>query len=740
MRYYVIINGINSLTIPGLAIKDLPPISKTLMRNQKETIDGRDGDIITELGYSAYDKALTIGLYGSYDINDIIAFFNQKGTIVFSDEPDKYYNFTILDQIDYDKLVKFRTATIRIHCQPFKYPVTETPVEIEAEYVTAQAEEMTLNDTGVAPLEIGLKGNTYQETTTGKNLIRFPYDATSGTYGNVAVTINNDGSVTFSGTGNDTAYVNIITQGNKIHLGAGTYTLSTKNAGIEFTIRDTAGNLGYIARTQTSATFTLSEAKDVYLYFAVKNGISYNVTAYPMLETGSSATEWEKPTNGAAPNPDFSMPVQVVTGNNTIKVNNKNLFDGFRDLDSQTYVDGVLTITGWKVPKSNYYKAIPNQSYTFSFVSTQNNTRWYLQELDENYTELYSTAKHGSSNQTFTLHNETKYFSILFNLGNPSSINYPVTISNIQLELGTTATEYTPYQSQNYPINLGTLELCKIGTYQDYLYKSGENWYKHTEIKKHTFIGNETENWSKYTNTDSQGNTYGFSISLPNTPLQVTNVSNFALSNYFKQNNRNAVSVIDTKGIYLGNGDTLYLKIDQSLVSGGTTTNLKTWLTTHNTDVYYVLATPTEEQITNAELIEQLEAILNAVSYEDQTNISQENDNLPFILDVSALQKGTNEAIIDNDGNIYSKPIINIVGDGIVGVSLNGSQILSLDMTTYNDITIDTETMEAYDSNGLRNRQVTGNYNNLRLQPGENTISLNGGFTSATISKYKRWL
>lgn len=175
MRYYVIINGINSLTIPGLAIKDLPPISKTLMRNQKETIDGRDGDIITELGYSAYDKALTIGLYGSYDINDIIAFFNQKGTIVFSDEPDKYYNFTILDQIDYDKLVKFRTATIRIHCQPFKYPVSETPVEIEAEYVTAQGEEMTLNDTGVAPLEIGLKGNTSQESTTGKNLLKPSY-------------------------------------------------------------------------------------------------------------------------------------------------------------------------------------------------------------------------------------------------------------------------------------------------------------------------------------------------------------------------------------------------------------------------------------------------------------------------------------------------------------------------------------------------------------------------------------
>ena len=38
MRYYVTINGVSSLTIPGLAIRQLPSISKTLMRNQKETI------------------------------------------------------------------------------------------------------------------------------------------------------------------------------------------------------------------------------------------------------------------------------------------------------------------------------------------------------------------------------------------------------------------------------------------------------------------------------------------------------------------------------------------------------------------------------------------------------------------------------------------------------------------------------------------------------------------------------
>lgn len=125
---YVILNGIDSRTIPGLLIQNLPPISKPLMRTDIEEIDGRDGDIITRLGYSAYDKTLEIGLYGSFDINQIIEFFSTRGKVVFSNEPDKYYNYDILDQIDYEKLLRFRTANVNFHCQPFKYPLDEQTV------------------------------------------------------------------------------------------------------------------------------------------------------------------------------------------------------------------------------------------------------------------------------------------------------------------------------------------------------------------------------------------------------------------------------------------------------------------------------------------------------------------------------------------------------------------------------------------------------------------------------------
>ena len=62
MRNYIILNGKNSADISGLLIQSLPPITKPLQRTQVETIDGRAGDIVTPLGFAAYDKKIFIGL------------------------------------------------------------------------------------------------------------------------------------------------------------------------------------------------------------------------------------------------------------------------------------------------------------------------------------------------------------------------------------------------------------------------------------------------------------------------------------------------------------------------------------------------------------------------------------------------------------------------------------------------------------------------------------------------------
>lgn len=158
---YIIINGVSSKHINGLLIQSLPPISKPKMRTTIEEIDGRDGDIVTPLGYAAYNKPLSIGLKGDYNVDDVIAYFNTSGKITFSNELDKYYNFAIYDTIDFNRLIRFKTANINIHVQPFKYSLDEPPI--------------TVNNAGQKlTIPVRNTGNIYSKpklTITGKGTI-----------------------------------------------------------------------------------------------------------------------------------------------------------------------------------------------------------------------------------------------------------------------------------------------------------------------------------------------------------------------------------------------------------------------------------------------------------------------------------------------------------------------------------------------------------------------------------------
>lgn len=138
MINYIELNGEKSTSVKGLIIQSLPPITKPKMRTSNATIDGRDGDIVTKLGYSAYEKQLSIGLHGDFNIDDAIAFFDSEGEVVFGNEPDKYYRYQILDQIDFDRLVRFRTAKVKMHVQPFKYDAVDRVFYIVNQFLHIQ--------------------------------------------------------------------------------------------------------------------------------------------------------------------------------------------------------------------------------------------------------------------------------------------------------------------------------------------------------------------------------------------------------------------------------------------------------------------------------------------------------------------------------------------------------------------------------------------------------------------------
>lgn len=140
---YIIFKNINSNMIKGLMISELSPISKPQMRTEITTIDGRDGDIVNNLGYASYDKTLKIGLTYDYDINEIIKYFSGEGNLILSNEADKYYVANCNYQIDYERLLRFKTANVKFHVQPYKYKLNEKATELE---ITEETELIVINE------------------------------------------------------------------------------------------------------------------------------------------------------------------------------------------------------------------------------------------------------------------------------------------------------------------------------------------------------------------------------------------------------------------------------------------------------------------------------------------------------------------------------------------------------------------------------------------------------------------
>lgn len=130
-----IFKGISSNDFQGIVVNSLPPISKPPKRTSNVQIDGKDGDIIEFLGYDAYDKSINITVLQETNIDELINWLNGSGRLILSNEPTKYYEAEIIDQIDFSRLVKYEPVEIKFHIQPYKYLVDEeiTSLEINSE-------------------------------------------------------------------------------------------------------------------------------------------------------------------------------------------------------------------------------------------------------------------------------------------------------------------------------------------------------------------------------------------------------------------------------------------------------------------------------------------------------------------------------------------------------------------------------------------------------------------------------
>lgn len=744
MRNYIILNGNNSTNIPGLLIQELPAITKPRIRTQVEEIDGRDGDIVTKLGYSAYDKTVKIGLYGDFDIDEVIAFFNSEGTVVFSNEEDKYYNYQIVDQIDFERLVRYRTADVTFHCQPFKYSTTEEKIQIDATEVSGSGSNITLNNTenGALFTSLQINGDTSQTTYNGYNLLPISSLANTTSSG-ITFTNNNDGSYTFNGTASTYVTFDLFT--NLSFDGNYTYVLKdTAISGFALYLQNSSGGAG-------SATTYITKNNNVTkIIIGIQPGtVLSNLTVKPYVYSGNydSSKTYEPYVGGIpSPNPSYPQDVHVVTGENTVTIKGRNLLpfpydDTTKTQDGVTWTlnsDGTVTVNGTNGANNSKYfnfcystgMFLNAGTYTASFGSSSN-VRGTIAKKSNNSTIV--ALQKNTSSVTFTLAEDTIItFVAALNSGDGVT---NVTISPMIVKgsyTSSTIGNYEPYQSQTKTINLGTMELCKIGNYQDYIYKSSGKWYKHSDIGKVVANGNEdwkinytgTANWFYYFNDD-------------NVTILNQDSSTYSICDHCTW--ASVGSATTTQGYFIvKNSHQIRIRYGTE----DTVPNYKTWLASNPITFYYVLNTATDTEITDETLLAQLEALASATTYLGQTNIITSGSDLAPLLDVTTYAVENPSFTITNSGNIYSKPIITVYGLGTVALYLNGIQELSLNMgETTSQITIDVANMEAYNQDGtLMNRSVTGNYNNLSLNVGNNVITESGTLQGIEVENYSRWL
>lgn len=214
--------------------------------------------------------------------------------------------------------------------------------------------------------------------------------------------------------------------------------------------------------------------------------------------------------------------------------------------------------------------------------------------------------------------------------------------------------------SETYQIDLGDIVLRKIGAYKDYIYKKADGWYLHKEITSVTLDG--SENWTQNNSIKAHYTTdiTDYAIS-DNVPMAVSfkGVSNVAgMSNVPE----NSVCFIAQSGLTTPR---FYIRYPELFA---TVASLKTWLEENPTTFYYALAAATEDKITDAVLIKQLDAVLSAHTYLDSTTIAV-TGSLPMAISVDAFANGWSGSVDGINAELddrYTKAQVDaIVGDKV---------------------------------------------------------------------------
>ena len=443
---------------------------------------------------------------------------------------------------------------------------------------------------------------------TGKNLWGGFASDFSKTSNGIAFVNKADGTITANGTATGTALSlfssDAASQNRFIMLSAGNYIISGATDVVRLEVINTSG--GVVADTSGTIAgakaFSISAPTQVAV--RAKMGITAvanNVTIKPMLELGSTATPFE---------PYQGQSYEVNLG--------KNLFD--KD-DASEVINAYIDTSAHKIATGNNYRTAfiqcePNTTYTISKTLSARFIIATTTDLPANNVSVsQDIAKNTDTTYTITTNSTAKFLCVFLYHSSYDTLTPEQILATLQIEKGSTATDYAPYFTP--------IELCKIGDYQDSIYKSDGKWYVHKEVDHTLYTGNVLGIAANQGSGETTASATGaFFIWVGYAGLMSENLG--TLNGGAISGNADANAM--TNGTFAtrsGTPDRLYFR--NTAYIGKTGNEMKAILASNSggASVWYALATPTDTEITNQTLVAQLEAILSqGYTYAGTNNIT----------------------------------------------------------------------------------------------------------------------
>lgn len=360
------------------------------------------------------------------------------------------------------------------------------------------------------------------------------------------------------------------------------------------------------------------------------------------FEKGTTVTSYEEYTGGmASPNPDYPQELHLLSGENTINVIGKNLFnyDQFVEDNSTATITGTaqaFNYTGAGITSKYKINYVENAQYKITGTWSTNSGNGRVRIIYTDGTTQTMFEDYSLSNLYQQPINTTSYSSktidyieiITWTTGN-------FYIRNLQIERGTTATDYEEYQSQSFQVNLtvneNDIDYSQITrTDLGIVYKDEMDYFNIDNVdligikKAITKIDLKNYTWS---DEGEYSGAHKFSTS-------ISEQGYWYISNYFSYNLNGNKTYLEFSGY------TLYMYIDNSF--GITTVNdLNTWLSNQDEVlVYYAIHGWDGKFLDDQETFNNL--LKNTLCYKGGTTINQENFDLPYEIEASTLKDLSN--------------------------------------------------------------------------------------------------